>query len=88
MKSIMVADKPYKGNRGDKGVGSTESVKDPILPFNGFVDLVPPVGRRPAEVGRRKAEWHSRHFQLFPNVWKQVKLNSTQKEKIHTVPRV
>ena len=33
-----------RANRGDKGIGSAESVKDPILPFNGFVDLVPLVG--------------------------------------------
>lgn len=47
---------------GDKGISSTESVEDPVLPLRGPIDIVPPTSHQSFHVRHgREAQWHSRH---------------------------
>ena len=47
---------------GDKGISSTESVEDPVLPLRGPIDIVPPTSQQSFHVRHgREAQWHSRH---------------------------
>ena len=59
---ILERDSRDQSDRGDESISSAESVEDSVLPLSRLVHLVPPVRHSSNLHGRRRAQWHSRHF--------------------------